>query len=82
MYLDGNLKTLFKDWQKDLELQIPKGTVIEESLMVAFNKSKQSQLKELEQFLQIVHDWIDESIQKVEASGVSKQPKADDMQKK
>ena len=72
MYLNDELQSLFTNWQKGLELQIPQGTEVEESLLAAFNQEKQTELKEIEGFLQIVHDWIDETTLEVEASGVSK----------
>lgn len=72
MYLNDELKTLFNNWQKGLEIQIPSGTEIDNSLLAAFNQEKKTDLKAIEQFLQIVHDWVDEATHEVEASGVTK----------
>ena len=71
MYLNDKLQTMSRDWQKSLELQIPSGTVSNDDI-AAYCKEKKSDFNAIEGFIQIVQDWVEDSINKVEASGVTK----------
>jgi len=54
-----------KEWQVGLEMNMAKDEHSDADL-VEFNQMKHAELKEIESFIHIVHDWIDESLMEID----------------
>tara|TARA_B110000285_G_C15068766_1_gene586720 strand:- start:463 stop:627 length:165 start_codon:yes stop_codon:yes gene_type:complete len=54
MYRDGEYKTLVKRWSTTLELQIPKGTSIDNETLTLFNQKVKTTLSEIARFINVL----------------------------
>jgi len=62
------LKSLGKDWQKELEF-----TVKDENLsssFIEFKDTKKEELREIEEFIHVFYDWLEEKIHELEDAAV------------
>lgn len=62
------LKSLEKDWQKELEF-----TVKDENLsssFIEFKDTKKEELREIEEFIHVFYDWLEEKIHELEDAAV------------
>jgi predicted transposase YdaD len=53
----GKLQSLSKEWQKELEMHITEKDEGHEDL-VEFNQLKSKELKQIEEFMHILNDWV------------------------
>ena len=51
-----------KKWQKELEMKLPEDGSVDNMQLNEFNEINKEKLKEIEQFLQILDDWVDEKL--------------------
>lgn len=58
----GKLQTLGQQWQKELEMKLDG-----DENLVEFNQLKASELKDIEHFLQILNDWVQETSHDLES---------------
>lgn len=62
------LKSLEKDWQKELEF-----TVKDENLsssFIEFKDTKKQELSEIEEFIHVFLDWLEEKIHELEDAAI------------
>lgn len=62
------LKSLEKDWQKELEF-----TVKDENLsssFIEFKDTKKEELREIEEFIHVFYDWLEEKIHELEDAAI------------
>ena len=63
------LTDLSSDWSKALEMHVPDcndGKHDHESLMAEFMETKKQEFQKVEQFIQILNDWIKDAVHRVE----------------
>ena len=63
------LTNLSSDWSKALEMYVPDcndGKHDHESLMAEFMETKKQEFQKVEQFIQILNDWIKDAVHRVE----------------
>lgn len=61
MQVRGDFEALCKQWQKDLEYESTKGSGVSEETWVEFTALNKEKYNEIDQFLQIFHDWHHET---------------------
>lgn len=66
MYRDGDFNTLVDRWSKTLELNLPKGTDIDEETITAFNSKVKETYDKITHFIHILHDWVDAKVHQLE----------------
>ena len=71
MYQSGALQSLAKDWQKELELKkVEDGHASPEHTAQAmrdFMHDNEKAFKDIESFMHILHDWVEETCHKIES---------------